>query len=856
MPEVHYKQISYNFPNRIFMIQIMGLQPEITVKINNQTLRTQAGCLCVYSNQTDVLYYAAYNDSTFQESGYLRINQFSNIQLITLDSTNKNFINYNFPVAITPLQIKNAHFNPDVKNPSPDNHWLLYVTHGIEPSDLDVFIGCRDSLQSDKLWVFNNDISPKYFFIARNEEGELITHTGKRNPVYPYKIITFNIDDNIIIPLNYDFTDTWFGNSKLFVNNCNPLTTFKSCTNLKWCRKYQIIDGSDSLQTPQHFIYDICTGEPTDYSDNNGIVKDIILKSNRFYSFTIQEQSGTEIIYSDYSLTKPHKLIHITEARFANIKFNFIVNNGNLNIADVDEVSVQLRGYCNETENCTENSDLFNKKWDDIREFIKDPLLKKLYIGKYNLKLYNNTTGQVILNEHYTFCGDTIRDVYFTFHDFTNYIDCKLALPNFPNQQIDNIMVRSDGELTYDPYLWYSVRIFDPNPQNLLTLYPGDRCDNKMVLDWSKHEYYTFSANVKSTLEYFVQASIEWWHEDEYTSYHTTYGDIASTADTHDVYITTQRPDDYKTDDYVVLKINRVNDPYNNIPISEVEEYRIGKLNYYWGNKRIFESPCLHITDDCYFLWNGVPSYLFGIYTQPIEEEMLSKVAVEKFTNNDFDGAEFGKASYEETTIKIPCEVRIGGRPVKEFESQFEAIFREYLFNRRNMNGLLKQNYLQVSYSDRIYRGFISGAQNIKIDNEKGTGSFDLELTVPEGIFYEQYLIEYGVGNYKQLKYNQKLLPVIWLKIDKPGILNLKITDILSNKTMLLAGFNITAVDENTRIVIDVPNKKVYYNRVDITKLIPFLYGWLELDSNYNLEISEGYSIEGVFGGQLRTKNY
>jgi hypothetical protein len=251
-----------------------------------------------------------------------------------------------------------------------------------------------------------------------------------------------------------------------------------------------------------------------------------------------------------------------------------------------------------------------------------------------------------------------------------------------------------------------------------------------------------------------------------------------------------------------------------------------------------------------------VPSYLFGIYTEPIEEEMLSAATVEKFTNSSFDGAQFGKASYDETKIKIPCEVRIAGRPVKTFEEQFEVIFREYLFNRRNQNGLLKQNYLQVSYSNRIYRGFISSAQNIKIDNEGGKGTFDLEMTVPEGVFYEQYLAEYGVGDYKQLEYNQKLLPVMWLKVAKEGALNLKITDTLSNKTMILAGFNLTSVDENTRIVIDTPNKKVYYNRIDITKLIPFCYGFLELDSNYNLVVSEGYSLDAIWGGQLRIKNY
>jgi hypothetical protein len=839
----------------IFLIQVTGLQSTTVIKINNDVIKTDTGCLCVYDKHTTVLYYNAYDSTTFQESGYLRVSVISTTVQIILDHTNKGFINYSFPITITPFKIKNELFDPTIKNPSPDNDWYIYVAHGVEASDLNIMIGCRNSLQSDKLWVFDNDPWSKYFFLAKDKDGTLITHTGKRVPVYPGPSIRFNIDDNIVDNINYDFSDVWFGNSKLFINNCNPLTTFKSCTKLIWCRKFLLIDYKDPTETPRSFIYNNCTGDPCDYSDNNGLVKDIVLNNNAFYGFTIQEESELDIKYSAAELTKQHQLIHITESQINNLEFNFIVNNGNLDIQDVDQVSVQLRGYCNSSENCTENSDLFNKTWDDIRDFIKDPLLKRMYIGKYNLKLINKTTGQMILNEHYTFCTDTIFDAYFTYHDYTNYIDCGLALPNAPDGQIDPNMVRSDGTITYNEYLWYNIRTWLPNPQNLITLYPGDSCDNKMSLDWSKHTYYTLSASVKSTIEYFVQCSIEWWHNGDTKTYHITYGDITSTFTNNDVYITTDRPADYKNDDYVILKVNRVADPYNNVEIVSNEEYRIRAINFYYGNKRIFTSPCLYQTDDCWFEFNGIPSYLWGITTDPIEEEMLSAVTVEKYNNSSFDGTQFGKASYDATVMKIQCYIDISGRPLLTWEDNFEVVFREYLYNKRDSNGLLKNNYLTVSYSDRIYRGFISGAQDIKIDADKGNGSFVLEFTVPDGIFYEEYDNEWGVDDYKQFDFNQILLPVIWI-YPKVGVLNLTITDNLTKERMIIAGFNLTSVDENSRLVVDCPNKEVYYNRIRITDKIPFLYNFLELDSQYDLSLTDGYTLDGVKGGMYRIKNY
>jgi hypothetical protein len=73
---------------------------------------------------------------------------------------------------------------------------------------------------------------------------------------------------------------------------------------------------------------------------------------------------------------------------------------------------------------------------------------------------------------------------------------------------------------------------------------------------------------------------------------------------------------------------------------------------------------------------------------------------------------------------------------------------------------------------------------------------------------------------------------------------------------MIIAGFLLTGLDKNSRLVVDCANKEIYYNRVRITDKVPFLYGWLELDSHYDLELSEGYTLDGIMGGKFKTDNY
>jgi hypothetical protein len=865
----HYESIQYTYPITITEIQLITEETVSSLTINGQNIDYENCKYITYQQKFSpdnykLKYVATINNN--QQYGPVKISLLTPITKIILDDQNHENLDYDFNISISKFRIKNYGFNPDIIGPDHQHKWLIYLQNTVLEPTLKVFVGCRETKSSDKILILRNDA--KFFYVAYDINNNMITDTGIHNPVYLTYTMLFNIDESTNEDINYNFSNYVIEDAKLIVNNCDPLKTLKYC-NLSYCYKALLYPDADRTKDPVSFIHDSCPNIQ-DRLNKVGMAYGVVLKRGT-YSFQITNDRGvydTISVYIDI-----HKTILIQDIVSANINWDFIINDGKLPIASVrstpeEPFKITLERYCG--AKC--HNSLTVMSWDNLQNFIDDE--SQMLLGFYKLTITFGKFHMTVYQDSFYVCKDNTIQINLYLKDPQNFLPCDVALPNFnaidlnPDGTIKNKYVRSDGELKFSPYMWYEVKTTVSGPSKLLELfYEKDNRDcgtRQLKFKWDESTYYTVSASIMGEHEYFVEAKIDWYGKDNVLKKSVT-GPVASTLNDKEVYAVIIPPANYVSNsDYVVLSIWRVNDPYNNLPIHADEEFGIGRINFYAGNKTIFKSPCDIETDGCYFLFNGMPSYYYGINVDPMVEQLLSKIDVETFSNHTFDGTEYGKATYRSTTIKIPCTIPIQ-KNVRTVEDQIEIIYREYLTNLRDSNNLLKYQYLQLSYSDRIYKGFLSGVQEIKFDESKMEAQFTLEFEVPSGLYYEEFENIYGIGDYKQFNYNQQLKPLINIDHNK-GPMNIKITEKLTNKTMIIAGFD---PGYRGRLVIDCANKKIFFGRYDevfleklsnlhdITKFIPFIINWLVLPSHYDIEVTSTTNdiFLGVFGGELVNTN-
>jgi hypothetical protein len=942
--------------------------PTAKLKIHNELINLD--CKCIYT-ETETKYSLYLVDDVLYQRG--PIYNLDPVNTIIIDGINHEDLTYNFPLSIYNWNIINDHFKPEIADPSSDNHWLISITNGVDSPTFDEFLLCRNSLATDKYTILPS--LSMFYFVARNKDGDIITHTGRRKPVYLSQYMHFNIDDNIQVYLSYDF-NLWYGTAKLYINECDPLIAFKTC-DLDLCRSTKIIVNDK----PQNITYG-CLGKVTNHTNSSGLINNLILhkiestkQRYMIYKFLITNEGTGDFTTTPVAINTIKKYLPIYDEVYAKINFDIDINNKNLNPDAITDIKIQaFRSCCNictdpRSWDCGSKNDYTFNSFNDFFNYFKyGDNGKGVKIGVWEIRLSRTliTDGspnfnplrlpQTIYDRSHVICRDnqTIILDEIIIVDEKNYLRCDLSIPikKAGNPTEDKNFVRSDpgNTLTLTDNFYYKVTanddldiLPDPDPLNPYTLQPNtllelyyqlgdDRpyCNsNKLQLEYvytpetedPTHghiaynpifDYFTFSAIVETERSYFVQAAIEWYdvNTPEYPNYFKVdRGPIINTANDNVVFAVTRLTESVGDKKSLInwtafcnFKIQRVNDPINNLPIRYNEVYHISRLNFFQNNLRIFESPCYKKPDECWFNFNGIESFLWGISIQPSTDQLLSEVKVESWSSNNFDGDKIGKSRYEPIKVTIPCIVDLNKKDpnnllsdVQYTEQLINNIFREYLVNRRDENGILKtDNTLLISYSpDRKYRGYISSVEEVELDAEKMQAKFKLEFTSPEGNYLKG---NYELGRVISLPYDTLLKPFIYIKhygsvgsdgICLPGPINYRIHDRLSMQDFTLSGWIGNANKQPGKtgfLQIDCFNKKIYFKAAkfkrkavpktenptgwyletiekeeevrDVTRQIPFYLNWLEISQGYWIDIYYQKELKneawvGIMGGEI-----